>query len=79
MTLLTVSEVAKLLRLGESTVYELIAKGKIGAFRIGPANGGIRISQDDLDAYLASSRVEAEDEGTTPRPVSRPRLKHIKI
>lgn len=77
MKLLTVSEVAEILRLGESTVYELVSKGKIAGFRIGPASGGIRIAQDDLDAYLTSSRIDHK--GETPRKVSRPRLKHIKV
>ena len=77
MNLLTVPEVAAVLRLGESTVYELVSKGKIPRFEIGPKNGGIRIDQDDLNAYLASCRKEKKDE--TPQKVSRPRLKHIKV
>ena len=76
MQLLKVSEVAEILRLGESTVYDLVSKGKIAGFRIGLANGGIRIAQEDLDRYLASSRIEQK--GETPRKASRPRLRHIK-
>ncbi len=77
MTLLTIKEVAKILRLAESTVYQMVSKGKITGFRIGPTHGGIRVSQSDLDLYLASCKMEEKDE--KPPKVSRPRLKHIKI
>ncbi len=77
MKLLTVSEVADILRLGESTVYQLLSKGEIAGFRIGPTHGGIRVSQNDLDLYLNSCRMDKK--GEKPQTVSRPRLKHIKI
>ena len=76
MKLMTVAEVAELLRLGESTVYALLDQGKIAGFRIGPRSGGIRISEDDVWRYLESCRVGPKEQ--TPKAPSR-RLKHIKL
>lgn len=77
MKIYTVSEAAKILRLGESSVYELVSQEKIGHFEVGPKGGGIRISQSDIDDYLASCRKEKK--GGTPKKVSTPRLKHLKL
>jgi excisionase family DNA binding protein len=76
VTLLTVDAVAERLSCARSTVYELISSGKLTGFRIGPRNGGIRVSEDDLLAYLQSCRVGAKEK---PRRAPPPRLKHIKL
>lgn len=49
--LLTVDEVAKLLRLGRSTVYLEIQAGRIPARK---ARGSSRIRSSDLQAYIES-------------------------
>ncbi len=71
-----VSQVAERLSVSESIVYALIDAGRLACHRIGVGRGTIRVSTEDLDAYLASCRVE---KGEEPRPAPRPRLKHIKI
>ncbi len=48
--LLTAGEVAELLRLPVSTVYELARTGRLPHLRIGRA---MRFSRDDLETYLA--------------------------
>ena len=48
--LLTAGEVAELLRLPASTVYDLAGTGRLPHLRIGRA---LRFSQRDLEAYLA--------------------------
>ena len=68
MRLLLVSEVAEMLRCAESTVYALIDQGKLAGFRIGPHRGGIRISEDDVQAYLDGARV---NQHLRPRPAFR--------
>lgn len=52
----TVSEVARQLRVSNMTVYRLINAGELAATRIGRS---YRIREDDLDAYLAASYTKA--------------------
>ena len=55
--LLTVAEVADLLRVSNMTVYRLIKGGQLGAIRVGK---NYRIPQDDLDAYLEDGVVQVD-------------------
>ena len=73
--MLTVSQVAEKLNVSESNVYALIAAGHLACHRIGVGRGTIRISTEDLDAYLASCR-ECQSQ-QQQQPVPRPRLRHI--
>ena len=52
--LLTVTEVAHLLRLSRSKVYELIASRSLAAFKPG---GRIRIASDAVQEFLARSEL----------------------
>jgi excisionase family DNA binding protein len=56
-TLLTVAEVAAVLRVSNMTVYRLIKAGDLPAIRVGKS---FRIQQHDLTAYLADGLVRAE-------------------
>jgi excisionase family DNA binding protein len=51
-SLLTAEEVAELLRLPASTVYDLARTGRLPHLRIGRA---LRFSQSDLEAHLAEA------------------------
>ena len=55
---LTVGEAAEFLTLGQSTVYELCAAGKIAHSRIGLKRGTIRIQKKALEDYLHESQVK---------------------
>ena len=55
--LLTVAEVAGVLRVSNMTVYRLIKAGELPALRIGK---NYRIRRDDLDEYLARGAVRAD-------------------
>lgn len=55
--LLTVSEVADVLRVSGMTVYRLIHRGELVALRIG---SNYRIRERDLETYLESTRVQTE-------------------
>ena len=67
MKLLTVEEVADILRLSKSKVYEL--KEKIGCVKL---DGSIRFIAEEVDEYVLSCRVSAS-EVRRPRPSFRSR------
>lgn len=54
--MMTVPEVTKRLRVAVSTVYALVETGRLGAFRIGPNEGAIRVSEEQLRVYLDACR-----------------------
>ena len=54
--LLTVAEVADLMRVSTMTVYRLIKAGDLAALRVGKS---YRIKQEDIDAFLAARYTEA--------------------
>jgi excisionase family DNA binding protein len=56
-TLMTVAEVADVLRVSNMTVYRLIRSGELPALRVGKS---FRIQRRDLSAYLADGVVRAE-------------------
>ena len=52
---LSTLEVAELLHVSKSTIYELIRRGEINSYKVGRK---VRFTQDDVDAYIARSRHE---------------------
>lgn len=54
--LLTVAEVAAMLRVSEMTIYRLIKGGELRALQIGKS---YRLREDDVDAFLAARYTEA--------------------
>ncbi len=55
--LLTVAEVAEMLRVSTMTVYRLIRTGELPAVRVGR---NYRVRRADLDTYLHEQLVEPE-------------------
>lgn len=55
--LLTVGEVASVMRVSRMTVYRLIRRGQLRAIRVGR---NYRVREEDLKAYLESSAVPIE-------------------
>ena len=53
---LTVAEVAGPLRVSTMTVYRLIKAGELAAVRVGRS---YRVTEDDVDRYLASTYTQA--------------------
>ena len=74
---LIVHEVAKRLRISQSSVYLLVESGRLAHHRIGARGGAIRISEDDLTTYLAESRQEQKREIRALPAIGRVKLKHI--
>lgn len=56
--LLTVAEVAEILRVSNMTVYRLIKAGQLPALRVGK---NYRIRSDDLTAFLSQGVVDADE------------------
>ncbi|CAN5681399.1 helix-turn-helix domain-containing protein [soil metagenome] len=54
--LLTVAEVADLLRVSNMTVYRLIKARELGAVRVGRS---YRLREEDVDQYLADGYTQA--------------------
>lgn len=57
--LLTVAEVAELLRVSTMTVYRLIRSGDLPAVRVGR---NYRVRRGDLDTYLEEQVVEPQQQ-----------------
>ena len=60
---LSTEEVQDYLQIDQRTVYRLIHAGKLAAFRIGRQ---WRFQKEDLDAWLATRRLEATNRPTPP-------------
>ena len=56
-TLLTVAEVASIMRVSNMTVYRLIKSGDLAALRVGK---NYRLRESDVAAYLAERSVKVE-------------------
>jgi excisionase family DNA binding protein len=75
--LLKISEVASRLSVSTSFVYEIIADGRLRHHRLGfgrgRGQGAIRVSEEQLAAYLASCEsAPAESQPTVTRPRPHP-------
>jgi excisionase family DNA binding protein len=57
--LLTVGEVAGVMRVSNMTVYRLIKSGQLAAIRVGK---NYRIRRSDIDRYLTDRTVWVEDD-----------------
>ncbi|MGH2706204.1 MAG: helix-turn-helix domain-containing protein [Actinomycetota bacterium] len=55
--LLTVREVAAMMRVSNMTVYRLIKSGQLPALRVGK---NYRIRESDIDRYLSDRSVQAQ-------------------
>jgi excisionase family DNA binding protein len=55
--LLTVAEIASVMRVSRMTVYRLIRRGQLKAIRVGR---NYRVREDDLNLYLEAQAVSGE-------------------
>ena len=53
---LSTQDVAQILHVSKSTIYELIRRGEINSYKIGRK---VRFTQDDVDAYIAPAMSRA--------------------
>jgi excisionase family DNA binding protein len=79
MTMYKVAEVAARLKCSPSFVYEVIANGELQHYRLGKGQGGIRVSEAQLEQFL-----EGRERGTDPtlrpnKPAKRFRPRHLDV
>lgn len=55
----SVKQIARLLGVSLTTVYDEIARGELPAMAIGTGRGTYRIELDDFEAYKARCRIRA--------------------
>lgn len=67
--LLTKTQVCELLAISDSTLDRIVADGSLAAIRV---RGRIRFSEEELEAYLARSRVQTVAVAPAPRRGSVP-------
>ena len=58
--ILTVPEVAQLLKVAEKTVYSMAQKGQLPAFKVG---GQWRFKRADLDQWIEQQKAASRDDG----------------
>ena len=78
--LLSTSDVAKLLKVSRSLIYELVQKGNIPSYRVGNGRGAVRISEEDVAEFLRSKRNERVEDSVNKKakPRRTKRLRHLK-
>ena len=75
----SVKQVAKKLNCSESFVRARIAEGSLRHYRLGPCHGGIRVSQEQIDEYLAARERGGRKVTKTTAPPPPARLKHLSL
>jgi len=71
--MMTVREIAKRLLISPACVYAILEKGELACYRIGVGRGAIRVTEEQLAAYL-----EKRQQGrTTVKPSAPVKLKHL--
>jgi excisionase family DNA binding protein len=75
--MMKVREAAAKMNASPSFVYSAISDGRLRCYRIGKGgHGGIRISEEQLHAFLQATEVNGES--LPPKPAPRPiKLKHL--
>lgn len=71
----TTEEIAKLLRVSKLTVYDLIKKGELPAYRVGKQ---MRVDASDMEAYKSRAKagMQASSSASTPAPMAPPPVQH---
>ena len=71
-----VREAAAKINASPSFVYSAISDGRLRCYRIGKGQGGIRVSEEQLQAFLQVT--EKKGESVPLKPAPRPiKLKHL--
>ena len=74
--MLKVSQVAQRLNLSESKIYQLVEEGKLAHHRF---DGAIRVSEEQIAAYLEDTRQERQEHEPRQRQPRLPRLRHVRL
>ena len=76
---MTIREAAKRLEVSQALVYSLVASGKLRSHRIGNGRGVLRISEEQILAYLMGTESTPPSSASVSVSVSRPKLKHLRL
>jgi excisionase family DNA binding protein len=60
--ILTLAEVAQLLKVADKTVYTMAQRGEVPAFKV---RGQWRFKRDDLNEWIEQQKANSRDEGRT--------------
>ena len=74
---MTIHDAAQRLEVSPALVYSLVASGKLRSHRIGNGRGVLRISEDQLLAYLMGTESAPPTVIMPAAAVRRPKLKHL--
>lgn len=77
--LLTVKDVAERLNVSVSTVYEILQSGLLPCVKVGLRGGAIRVSEDDLNAYITACRSGGHGTFTAPATLVTEKLRHLRV
>ena len=72
-----VKEAAARLEVSVTTIYALVAAGKLRCYRVGVGRGCIRIAPEHIAEYLGLAEPKTVQPAAPPPP--RPRLKHLRV
>lgn len=72
---MTVAEAAARLEITPALVYKLCREGRLPHRRLGFGRGVIRLTEEDIAAYLEACRVEARGEEEGGGEAERPRYR----
>jgi excisionase family DNA binding protein len=75
---MSVKQAAARLEVSVTTVYALVAAGRLRCYRVGMGRGCIRIAEEHLAEYLGKAEPKVA-EPAAPPPPRVPRLKHLRI
>jgi excisionase family DNA binding protein len=77
--LLKIAQVAERLSLSRSAVYLLVERGELACYRVGPHRGAIRVSEEQLGAYLKGRNEGGSEPPPSPSLPRKVTLKHLHI
>ena len=77
--MMTVEDVARRLKASDSFVYGAIASGRLTHHRLGKGQGGIRVSEEQLAAFLRVTERGGEEASVPPAKVTPPPNRHLKL
>ena len=66
MKLLSIQEVADVMKISGQTVRRLIKRGGLAAYKVGE-RGQLRVNERELERYLEAQRVRVEETTETER------------
>jgi excisionase family DNA binding protein len=74
-----VGDLMTILNISRAFIYARLADGSLSFFRLGQGTGGIRVSEEQLQAYLASREKKGAEKPVDVLPPIPRKLKHLHL